>query len=391
MRTVVVAGALANKPGNGGEAWVRMSWARGFQRLGLDVWFVESLSTDAAGGNDADRRRAIRFFDRVTGENGLGGRSVLLLDGVPRGLAADEWDDLAADCDALVNISGHLPPDAWFYRIARRVYVDLDPGYTQIWDAQGLLGDQVAAHTHHYSVGLNVGREGCGVPGGGYRWRPTLQPVVLDDWDAGTTGSATGAAPAGETTGGVRFTTVASWRGAFGPIDFEDRSYGVKAHEWRRFRALPALLPGHVFEAALAIHPADREDRDLLESAGWRLEDPADRAGSPQAFRDYVTESDAEFSVAQGVYVDTRSGWFSDRSARYLAAGRPIVVQDTGFGDGLPTREGIFPFETMSQAVDGVSAIARDYRGHARAARQIAEEYFDSDRVLSSLLEDVES
>ena len=390
MTTVVVAGALANKPGNGGEAWVRMSWARGLARLGLDVWFVETLS--GAAVEDPGRARALRFFEDVTAANGFADRRALRVDDRLVGVSEGEWNALADRCDLLVNISGHLPRDSWFDRIPRRVYVDLDPGYTQIWDAQGLLGTRIADHTDHYSVGLNLGAPGCEIPTGDVRWRPILQPVVLDDWSTASNGRAGRvgtAAIASDAAPALRFTTVASWRGAFGPITHGDRAYGVKAHEWRRVRALPTLARRHRFEAALAIHPADREDREALERAGWALEDPAARAGSPGAFREYVAGSDAEFSVAQGVYVDGASGWFSDRTARYLASGRPALVQDTGFGSALPEGEGLIAFHTIADAVAGVEEIARNYPRHARAARRLAETHFDSDIVLGRMLEDL--
>ncbi|MDX1393412.1 MAG: hypothetical protein R3195_03435 [Gemmatimonadota bacterium] len=393
MTTVVVAGALANKPGNGGEAWVRMSWARGLARLGFDVWFVETLAEPLAADPEA-RDRASRFFREVTAANGFADRRALRIDGRVAGISDAEWDDLGDECDLLVNISGHLGRDPWFDRIPHRVYVDLDPGYTQIWDAQGLLGTRIADHTHHYSVGLNLGTAECSIPTGDVAWRPVLQPVVLEDWGVGETRSDTAGDPGDADSGGrtedLRFTTIASWRGAFGPLNHDGRTYGVKAHEWRRFRALPTLARPHRFEAALAIHPSDIDDRKALERAGWALEDPAARAGSPGAYREYVTESDAEFSVAQGIYVDTASGWFSDRTARYLASGRPALVQDTGFGRVIPADEGILTFTTLGEAVEGVKAIARDYDRHARAARRLAETRFDADIVLGGMLEDLD-
>lgn len=385
MTTVVVAGALANKLGNGGEAWVRMSWARGMARLGFDVWFVETLSNESEAASLAD---SIAFFDDVTASHGFAGRRVLRIGESFHGVSETEWDDLGDACDLLLNISGHLPRDPWLERITRRVYVDLDPGYTQIWDAKGLLGNQIADHTHHYTVGLNVGTRDCPIPAAGVEWRPILQPVVLDDWSDDASAAAAGAEVPGATDP-IRFTTIASWRGAFGPVSCGEASYGVKAHEWRRFRALPTLAPTHRFEAALAIHPEDGEDRDALRRAGWCLEDPAAQAGSPDAFRQYVIGSHAEFSVAQGVYVGTSSGWFSDRTARYLAAGRPALVQDTGFGRVLPDDEGVVGFRTVADAVEGVESIASDYARHSRAARRIAETYFDSDRVLGSMIEDL--
>ncbi|MDX1578847.1 MAG: hypothetical protein R3266_10190, partial [Gemmatimonadota bacterium] len=189
--------------------------------------------------------------------------------------------------------------------------------------------------------------------------------------------------------GPLRLTTVASWRGAFGPIEHDGRAHGVKAHEWRRFRDLPGLAAPHRFEAALAIHEADRADRERLERAGWVLEDPVERAGSPDRFRAYVSGSDAEFSVAQGIYVGAGTGWFSDRTARYLAAGRPAIVQDTGFRAHLPAGEGILAFDTPREAARSVDAVARDYAAHARAARALAEARFDSDVVLGGLVDEL--
>jgi hypothetical protein len=164
--------------------------------------------------------------------------------------------------------------------------------------------------------------------------------------------------------------------------------FGLKAHEFRKFLALPARS-AQAFEIALDVHPADRRDVDSLIADGWRIVDPNLVARDPLAFRRYVQESSAEFSVAQGIYVDTRSGWFSDRSVRYLASGKPVLVQDTGFGRTYPVGCGIVPFRTLDEAVRGAERINRDYAAHARAAREIAEGFFDSDKVLTALLQEV--
>jgi hypothetical protein len=144
-----------------------------------------------------------------------------------------------------------------------------------------------------------------------------------------------------------------------------------------------------IFEIALNIHPGDHKDRAALEASGWRITDPLIAAGTPDAFRRYVQESGAEFSVAQGIYVDTDSGWFSDRTTRYLASGKPVLVQDTGFSRSLPTGQGLVAFRTLEEAVRGAESIVADYAGHCRAAREIAERYFDSDVVLGRLMEEV--
>ena len=186
----------------------------------------------------------------------------------------------------------------------------------------------------------------------------------------------------------MRFTTIASWRGPFGPVQSGGKTFGLKVHEFRKIIELPQRVP-HAFEIALDIHPADQRDRDALERNGWRIVDPKMVAADPTAFRDYVQGSAAEFSVAQGIYVDTNSGWFSDRSVRYLASGKPVLVQDTGFGKRYPVGEGIVPFRTLDEAVAGADEIVRNYERHCRAARVLAETYFNSDLVLRRMLDEV--
>jgi hypothetical protein len=196
--------------------------------------------------------------------------------------------------------------------------------------------------------------------------------VVLDRW------------PQAE-GGFTSFTTVASWRGAFGPVAYAGRSYGVKAHEFRRYAGTPDAC-GLPFAIALDLDPADHRDRVLLHDAGWRLVDPQVVA-TPTGFAQFVRSSGAEFSVAQGVYVETASGWFSDRTVRYLASGRPAVVQDTGIGDALPVGEGLLTFRTPAEAAARAAEVVDDYDRHRRAARRLAEEHFAAGRALAPLLE----
>jgi hypothetical protein len=375
VTTVVVAGALANKPGNGGEAWVRMSWVEGLRRLGLDVWFVEELSSSAWAESDpAAPRRNADWFRFVIQSFGLAARAALLDTdtGEGIGLSAKEVDELAASADLLVNISGHLR-SALLSRFRRRAYIDLDPGYTQIWHVQGApLG--VEDHDTHFTVGLNLGGAECSIPDSGVRWVPLVPPVVLADWQVRP----------GETL--ERFTTVGSWRGAFGSLTHDGVVYGLKAHEFRKF----IDVPEHVdmpFELALDIHPGDNADRQTLAQRGWRLVDPAAVAGDPWAFRHYVESSGAEFSVAQGAYVQTCSGWVSDRTVRYLAAGRPALVQDTGTPEWLPKGEGLVTFRNREDAVEGARRLVSDYRAHREAARRLVEDHFDASKVLSRFLD----
>jgi len=362
MTTVVLAAAVANRHRLGGSIWVRRSWARALQRLGFDVFLLDEL---LPGGDAAT-------FTQATEELGVSG--ALLegdnVHGVDRRELLERLDEAAL----LVNLSGHLRDAELLRRPRVRAFVDLDPGYTQIWHAQGHdVG--LRGHDHYFSVGLNLGTPGCSLPDGGIRWRPIRQPVVLDRWPPSEEEAAA--------FGG--FTTVASWRGAYGRPVWEGRSYGLKAHEFRRFASLPQRT-GLPFALALDIHPADEHDADRLRVAGWKLLDPS-LAGDIEGFRCFVRSSGAEFSAAQGVYVETRSGWFSDRTVRYLACGRPALVQDTGFSEHLPVGEGLLSFRTLEEARDGAQAIVADYERHRRAARRLAERCFAPAAALAPLLE----
>ena len=343
MTSVVVAGALANKAGNGGEAWVRLSYALGFRRLGCDVRLVEEAPAAAAD--------ALAYAHAVAELFGLDYVSA----------------DVADPGDLLVNISGNVRSRTVRRRFRRTAFVDIDPGFTQFWHDRGI--EQIPRHDVYFTIGENIGSRDCPIPTCGLQWRATRPPVVLDEWPV-----VVGAFD--------RFTTVATWRAPFGPLE----PYGLKHHQWRSFLHLPTVtkLP---FEAALAIDPTDAADRNALEAQSWHVVEPTVTA-DPEGFRDYVQGSGAEFSVAQGIYVETASGWFSDRTTRYLASGRPTLVQDTGFTRTLPADEGLVAFSTVEEAAAGARAIVDDYQRHALAARLIAEEYFDSDEVLAAMLED---
>jgi len=366
VTVVVVAGALANKVDIGGEPWFRMSWVRGFERLGLDVRFVEELERPAP--------RELEWFRDVMERFDMTDGATLLADGEAiAGPALDELLALAPEA-TLVNMSGHLTLPRLFAAFRARVFVDADPGFTQIWHAQGNPGARVDGHDLHFTIGELIGTAGCTVPTSGIDWKHVRQPVVLEDWPV---------TPPGELD---RFTTIATWRGPFGPLEHDGHTYGLKVHEFRKVIELPRRSPQR-FELALDIHPAEERDLEALRENGWKLADPRAVARTPDEFRAYVQGSSAEFSVAQGVYVGTGCAWFSDRTVRYLASGRPALVQDTGFSRTLPVGDGLVPFTNIEDAVAGAADIADRYAEHCAAARRIAEEKFAAEVVLADFCE----
>lgn len=381
MTTVLVSGPIANKHRNGGATWTRLSWLLAFRQLGFHVYFIEHIRrsncVDADGASAPFEESAnLAYFWRVVDQFGLTGSAALIYEGgeAVAGMTWSEVVDLAESADLLVNISGHLDLEALLARVRRKVYVDLDPGYTQFWHAAGLAGARLAEHDFYFTVGENIGKPSCAIPTSGIDWRPVRQPVVLEQWPVSRLGSPD------------HFTTVASWRGPYGPIQQGDIRFGPKAHEFRKFVDLPQRAPG-TFEILLEIHPADDHDLRSLRCHGWQIVDPKSVVPDPFAFRQYVQSSGAEFSVAQGMYIQTQSGWFSDRSVRYLASGKPTLVQDTGFSQNLPTGEGLLTFCTQDEAVARVKEVLSDYERHCRAARDLACGYFAPEKALGGLLE----
>jgi hypothetical protein len=382
MTTVMVASVIATKYRNGGNACAVLNWVHGLRQLGVRTYYVEQIASEHCVDEHGvvvpfERSANAAYFEHVMRDAGLTDVSALICDAGPRtvGMTYGEVLDAAEATHLLLNISGHLTLHPIMRRLRRKAFLDLDPGYTQFWYASGNAGARLSGHDVHFTIGENIGTPDCAIPTGDIRWRHTRQPIVL------TPGLREESPWAG------RFTTVASWRGSYGPVQYGSTTFGVKVHEFRKFIGLPERSAGE-FEIALDIDPADERDLIALRDHGWHVVDPRSRVPDPQSFDDYISGSDAEWSAAQSVYVATNSGWFSDRTVRYLAAGKPAVVQDTGFSRNLRVGEGLIAFRTLEEAVHGVNAIGRDPHHHQRAARALAEEYFDSNLVVGRLLDE---
>lgn len=365
---ILVSGMLAGNPGQGGATWAVLQYVLGLLRLGHEVAFVEQLPTG--------RESSQQYFEHVVETFGLGERCSLLVGReTASGTPYDELVLWARSADLLLNISGLLRDPELCDQVPIRMYLDVDPAFTQLWQAAEGIDMNLDAHTHFVTVGQAIGHEGCDVPTCGREWIATFQPVVLDEWPVVTE---------------IRhdaLTSVGNWRG-YGSIEFESVHYGQRAHSVRELIDLPNSLHDSVV-LALGIHADEARDFAALAANGWQLVDPTVVAGTPEAYRSFVSGSRGELGIAKSGYVRSCCGWFSDRSCCYLASGRPVLAQETGFSDFLPTGAGVLAFATVEEAVAAAVELRRDYRRHARAARALAEEYFDSDRVLTRLLERV--
>ncbi|MEO5904126.1 MAG: hypothetical protein ABIQ55_08955 [Gemmatimonadaceae bacterium] len=383
MATIIFAGYLVRYP-LGGYAWQMAHYLAGFRELGHDVWFYEDtgdwdcgyafnpINNEFARTYDYGIETTAAFFGKV----GFGDRWVFcdLERGLRYGPGANYVDQLKAKADVLVSLGpvNRLSREPFANRAS--IYIDSDPIYAQLKLATGdaSLRAVVDAHSLHFTFGENIGKPGSDLPTGGYKWHQTRQPVAMEFWE-----SAAGP--------GRAYTTVGKWDSFGRDTTYRGETFSWrKSTEWRRFLELPSVtLPN--FELAMDVDrvPGDLE---LLERHGWSVVDPNHVSADPWRYRDYVRGSRGEFTVAKDMNVRLRSGWFSDRAACYLAAGRPAVEQDTGFGDNLPTGPGLHAFQTLDDAAEAIREIEGNYHLASAHATAVAREYFAADRVLGDLL-----
>lgn len=373
MSRIVVCGYMVRHP-VAGNLLAYLHYVLGLARLGHEVVYLEESGWprscyDPFGGTHTDDPCVgLRIVRALLASHGLDAR-VYYVDRdtrIVRGGHRRDVESALRKADLLLNVGGvcWLPE---FTLCPRLALVDLDPLFTQLgyFGAEGL--DQ-----HHvlFTYGANIGSDGCTVPTAGRDWSPTVPPVVPDIW------------PRAEASDGP-FTTVANWR-AYGGVIHRGRHYGQKDEEFLRLLNLPSRTPQRL---ELALSGAGAQVRQQLRAGGWSVRDAGELDGDMTAYRAYIRRSRGELSAAKHAYVVTRSGWFSDRSVCYLAAGRPVVVQDTGIDAWLPTGRGVQVFDTAEQAADCIAEVNADYTRHRRAATELTRDVFGFDVVLPRLLE----
>lgn len=364
---ILLSGMVAGDPRQGGASWAVLQYLAGLEELGHEVVLVEPVPVESLDPKGA----VVPYFESLPL---LASRAALLGKGTERtiGLPYAELLAFARDADLLLNVSGMLRDERLLEPIPARAFLDLDPGFNQVWQATGAeMGFDL--HTHFVTVGVRIGAEDCPIPTLGRNWIPTLPPVALAHWPVA-------AGPPDRDA----FTSVGHWR-SYGSIEHEGVDYGQRAHALRPLFELPRRVKVR-FELALGIHPDEAEDLRALRENGWDLLDPYEVAGNPGDYAAFVRGSKAELCVAKSGYANSRSGWFSDRSACYLASGRAVVAQNTGFADSLPVGEGLLEFDGIEEAAAMVEEVEMDPDRHGRAARRLAEEHLDARKVLPRLL-----
>jgi hypothetical protein len=374
---IIVTGLIAQYP-LGGVAWDYLQYVVGLARLGHDVYYFEDTGqwpyNPQEGGVSKGCEFNVRYLAGLMSRFGLAEKWAYRFPWGPKwfGLPDSRRTEVVDSADLLINVSGTLGRPRQYRRVRRLVYIDSDPVFTQVKLARGQsdFEKMIDAHDVHFSFGERLSQA---VPDTGHRWLATRQPVVLSEWEP-------------EEPRRDVFTTVMNWT-SYNSVTFDGRTYGQKDTEFMRFIDLPGLVTPTALEVAVASGKTRQAPRGLLTRKGWRVVDPADVCPDLDTYRDYIRSSKAEWSVAKSGYVLGRPGWFSCRSACYLACGRPVVVQDTGIGGVLPVGEGIVTFASPEDAAAAVRQVETSYDRHARMARAIAEEYFDSKKVLTRLLD----
>jgi len=382
---VVVLGMMSKMP-VAGVVWQTAHYLVGLERLGYDAYYVEAHGLMPTGfmetPEDDCSPKAAAFIDRVMRRFGLERRwafHAVHTDGAPCfGMSDGELKTLYREAALIINLHGGTKPRPEHYQTGRLLFLETDPVELQIelYKQRPTAIEYLRPHFAFYTFGENYGRRDCGLPvSEQFHFRPTRQPVVLDFWNKADPGP------------GATFTTIGNWAQPTRRVRFRFRTYHWSKHfEFLKFIDLPRKTC-QPFELALGSYKS--VDEQMLEGKGWAVRDARQISDDPDLYRSYIAGSRGEFTVAKDQNIRLRSGWFSDRSATYLAAGRPVITQDTGFGNVLPTGDGLFAFSRMKEALAALEAINLDYERHRRAARAIARDYFAHDVVLRPILQEV--
>jgi hypothetical protein len=374
--TIIFAGTIG-RSGLGGQAWAVLQYLLGFRALGHDVYYLEDCGRSSwvyiwekeDWTHELDYPAA--YVNACLEPFGLGNRWIYRDNYRSLGVALPEFLEVCAKADLLIMRASPF----WNWRKeyegpGRRVFMDVDPGFTQITLANGDQGwvEGVARAERRFTFGQRIGAPDCSIPQNGGPWLKTVPPVFLPEWPEADSEA-------------THFTSVMRWQG-FKDVTHDGVAYGQRDKEFPRFFELPKATPQKFCIAQMGIKP------EVLTAHGWETVHGEVISRTPALYRDFIRDSRAEFSVPKNGYVRMRGGWFSDRSVCYLASGRPVLIEDTGLRDWLPVGEGVVTFNDLAEAANGVERINADYPRHRHAARRIADQFFATDQVLPRFLKD---
>ncbi|MFM7171202.1 MAG: glycosyltransferase [Cyanobium sp.] len=382
---IVVAGFLGLFPA-GGATWDYLQYPLGLLELGHDVYYLEDTELWPIFQNDVGITATLNHLRTVMAWAGMDGRWAYRdeASGQWYGLPPEQVAEIWRTADLFINVSCANVLREETLQVSKRVLIDSDPMFTQVQILQdrGILKDQggvrqvVDGHTHHFSFGELIGTPPCRIPPTGHHWRTTRQPICLNRW------------PVSSPPADGAFTTVMNWSAAR-ELSYGGETWGQKNREFEAILPLPRQVAPIRLAVALARSQSVPFPEEQAREGAWRLLDPEECAGNWLNYRNFLGTSLGEFSVAKHTYVKARTGWFSCRSACYLASGRPVVTQDTGWSELLPHGEGLFAFSRPEEAAEALREISAEPERHGLAARRIAEAYFDSKQVLQNLLDEV--
>ena len=377
---IIITGLVGQYP-FGGVIWDYLQYLLGFRKLGHEVLYLEDSGAwpydPVAGTITADCSFALRSLKKIFADFDLADSWVYRngADGNFYGAGEKVAREWLRHGDLLVNVSSAGWLRDYDLRVGHKMFIDGDPMFCQIGLLDGSnpqYAGRLRDHHSHFTFGLSVGQPSCPVPVDGITWRPTVQPIALDHWPV------TPAPPH------APWTTVMNWS-SYPPKTWEGRPYGQKDLEFKKFFNLPKTTSAH-FRLAMGLGVDAQRPADHLRQIGWDLVEPQDVVPDHLTYRTFLQNSAAEWSVAKHGYVEGQTGWFSCRSACYLALGRPVVVQETGWTKHLPSGQGALAFTDLAEAVDAIARVTRDYAHHAQAARRMAEEHFEAKQVCQQLL-----
>jgi hypothetical protein len=388
-KVLVVLGMMGRCP-FGGQTWLYINWLRGLKRLGHRVYYVEDdldwPYDPRVNTCHTDPEYTVDYIRGVLGRIGLEDHWAYR----PRyrsanecyGMTVEQLRELYRSCDAMLNICGAAAigwnPEQQVAR--RKILIETDPVGAELEIANGNEGtlEVYLPHDTFVTYGENYGAPDCGVPVGNFHFLKTRQPIDTDLWPYSFDPSCT------------KYTTSGNWKQNGRDIEYNgELYYWSKHHEFLKFIDLPRLRPGIDFELCMNIDERDEADRLLLLEHGWRLSSPFQMSLDPWGYQNYFKRARAEYTCAKDQNVRLRSGWFSERDLCFLASGKPVIAQETGFSNFFPCGEGLFAFDTMDQILAAIDTIESDYEKACRAAREIAVEYFDCEKVCRKLIEDI--